>query len=304
MDTVVKANVGFRNFTFDLLFMHLGVLLVFWTGVSWASLVAFLVAVNVQGFAMTGGMHRYFSHRSFKTGRGFQFLMGLVATTAGQHDPLYWAAIHRRHHRYSGGDHDPHSRETYGMWWAHLGWLLREKHPESKAFDLHSVHDLARYPELVFLNRHYRLVWLAYLAAVFGLGTALGFCFPGLHTSGLQFVAWAFFFSSFWVFHTTVSINSFGHTFGSQRFPTSDGSRNNWVLAFVLLGEGWHNNHHRYPHSERQGFYWWEFDATHCVLVVLSWLGIVWDLKGVPASVYAEAQALQRGVAAGAARAH
>jgi stearoyl-CoA desaturase (delta-9 desaturase) len=221
--------------------------------------------------------------------------MGLVATTAGQHDPIYWAAIHRRHHRYSATERDPHSREAYGMWWAHLGWLFREKHPECTAFDLQSVHDLIQYPELCFLNRHYRLVRLLYLGLLFGLGAVLGHSYPDLNTSGLQFVAWAFFLSAWWVFHVTVAINSFGHTFGSRRFDVKDDSRNNWLLALLELGEGWHNNHHYYPHSERQGFYWWELDPTHWLLVALSWLGIVWDLKGVPDWVYREAEAARRG---------
>jgi stearoyl-CoA desaturase (delta-9 desaturase) len=290
-----NVSVKYRNYTLDLLVMHLGVLLVFYTGVSWAAFLAFIVVVHLQGFAMTAGMHRYFSHRAFKTSRWFQYLLGLMGTTVGMHDPIYWAAIHRRHHRYAGTEQDPHSREAYGMFWAHVGWHTGEKHPEATAFDIQSVHDLAQYPELRFLNRHYHLVRMLYLGLVFGLGATLGHFYPDLHTSGLQFAAWAFFLNTLLVFHVTMAINSIGHNFGSQRFPTTDGSRNNWLLALLQLGEGWHNNHHYYPHSERQGFYWWEIDPTHWLLVALSWLGIVWDLKPVPDRIYAEAEARRRG---------
>jgi stearoyl-CoA desaturase (delta-9 desaturase) len=289
-----NVSVKYRSGTADLVLVHLGALLVFWVGVSWAAFIAFAVGTTVHMFCLTAVLHRYFSHRAFKTSRWFQFLMGVVATTAGQHDPIYWAVIHRRHHRYAGTEHDPHSREAYGMFWAHVGWLLGERHPEATAFELQSVHDLAQYPELRFLNRYYRVVHGAYGAMAFALGATLAHFFPGLNTSGLQFTVWMWILGPLVVYHNTCLINSIGHNFGSQRFPTTDGSRNNWLLAIVLLGEGWHNNHHHYPQSERQGFYWWEIDLTHYLLVSLSWLGLIWDLKPVPDRIYAEAGSLPR----------
>ena len=117
---------------------------------------------------------------------------------------------------------------------------------------------------------------------VFLLGVLLQHFAPGLHTSGWQMLVWGFFISTVAVYHGTYTINSLSHVFGRQRYKTGDASRNNPWLALITLGEGWHNNHHHYPASVRQGFYWWEFDITFYMLKLMSYLGVIWDLKPVP----------------------
>jgi len=229
-----------------------------------AGLVALaLASYVVRMFAITGGYHRYFSHRSFKTSRTFQFLLALLGTTTTQKGPLWWAAAHRRHHKYSDTPEDMHSPVQRGFWYAHMGWWFGRKNDET-AVDW--VPDLARYPELRFLDRHYHVGVVAWMVLAFAL-------------RGWDGLLWGYVVSTFALMHWTFAINSLAHVYGARRYDTDDTSRNNWWLALATLGEGWHNNHHRYMSSARQGFYWWEVDVTYYVLKALSWVGIVWDLR-------------------------
>ena len=257
--------------------LHLGCCLVVASGWSPIALVVALVTYVVRGFCITGGYHRYFSHRSYKTGRLFQFLMALGGTMAVQMGPLWWAAHHRNHHRYSDTDNDVHSPVTKGFWWSHVGWVMDASSYRNTDTDV--VSDLAQYPELRWLNRWSLLPPVALAIALWGAGSLLQILRPEWGTSGLQMLAWAFFISTVLVHHVTFSVNSFAHVFGSQRFKTRDQSRNNAFLALITMGEGWHNNHHQFPSSERQGIYWWEVDITHGILTVLSWFGIVRSLR-------------------------
>jgi stearoyl-CoA desaturase (Delta-9 desaturase) len=229
-----------------------------------SGLVAMAVASYfVRMFAITGGYHRYFSHRSFKTSRAFQFLLGLLGTTSTQKGPLWWASGHRRHHKFSDTPDDLHSPKQRGFWYAHMGWWFGRKNEET---DFTWVPDLARFPELKFLDRYYHVgvfAWMALAAALRGWNGFL----------------WGYAVSTCALMHGTFAINSLAHVYGSRRYETGDTSRNNWWLALATLGEGWHNNHHRYMSSARQGFHWWEVDVTYYVLKVLSWTGIVWDLR-------------------------
>ena len=231
----------------------------------------------VRAFCITAGYHRYFSHRSYKTGRLFQFLMALVGTMAIQMGPLWWASHHRNHHRYSDTDNDIHSPITKSFWRSHIGWIMDMRSYRNVDTDL--VSDLARYPELRWLDRWCLLPPIALAVGLWWLGSFLQTLRPEWGTSGLQMLAWGFFISTVAGHHVTFSDNSFAHVFGSQRFKTQDQSRNNALLALITMGEGWHNNHHRFPFSERQGIYWWEVDITHGILKVLSWFGIVRSLK-------------------------
>lgn len=271
--------------------MHLACLLVIWAGVSWTALIVCAITVTVRMFAVTGGYHRYFSHRTYKTSRPFQFILGLLGTTAVQKGPLWWAALHRDHHRYSDTPKDIHSPVIRGFWWSHIGWILCSKYTKT---DLKAIPDLAKFPELRFLNRYHLLGPISLAVGLFLLGWGLQETAPELHTSGLQLLTWGFFISTIILAHCTYTVNSLAHVIGRRRFATGDESRNSWLIAMITLGEGWHNNHHRYPGSERQGFYWWEIDVTHYILKLLSWLGLVWDLREPPEEIYVEASQTKR----------
>jgi stearoyl-CoA desaturase (delta-9 desaturase) len=145
------------------------------------------------------------------------------------------------------------------------------------------VPDLAKYPELRFLDRFDTLVPLVFAGALLGLGAALAAWAPSLGTTGPQMLVWGFFISTVTVLHASVCINSLAHRFGRQRFATGDQSRNSFLLALLTFGEGWHNNHHHYQASTRQGFYWWEWDLTYYILKAMSWTGLISDLQPVPA---------------------
>lgn len=213
---------------------------------------------------ITAGYHCYFSHRSFKTGRLFQFILALGAQTSGQGSVLRWAAAHRYHHANADRASDLHSPPAHGFWYAHFGWLLNTRYV-APSTPTAAASLQKQFPELAWLDR-YAYVPMVALAAL----ALVMWGPPGLFI--------AFGASTVLTFHATFCVNSLAHRFGSRRFGTPDQSRNNWFVALVMLGGGWHNNHHRYPRSARQGLRWWEFDITYYGLVVLSWIGIVWDV--------------------------
>jgi stearoyl-CoA desaturase (delta-9 desaturase) len=265
--------------------MCLGVI---WVGWSWAAVITAAALYFIRMFAITGFYHRYFSHRSYKTSRFWQFLFALLGNSAVQRGPLWWASHHRHHHRYADTDEDPHSPTRQGFWWSHIGWLTSAKHfPTRSAY----VKDWSRYPELVWINRFDTLVPFLLAAGLYAFGARLEAAAPQLRTNGPQMLIWGFFISSTVLFHATVTINSLDHMLGSRRYATPDTSRNNLALALITLGEGWHNNHHHYAISARQGFFWWEIDITYYLLRAMSWLGIVWDLRPVPERVRAPGRA-------------
>jgi stearoyl-CoA desaturase (delta-9 desaturase) len=269
------------------LFLHLGCFAVLWVG--WSPVAVLLAAALyvVRMFAITGFYHRYFSHRTFQTSRLAQFLFAVLGNTAIQRGALWWASVHRHHHRHSDQEQDVHSPGLTGFWWAHIGWMTSSKNFPTN-YD--AVRDLAKYPELVFLNRFDLVVPIVYGLGLYLLGAFLHLVAPNLGTSGGQLFVWGFFISTVVLLHGTLFINSLAHVFGTRRFATSDDSRNNFALALVTLGEGWHNNHHRYMSAARQGFFWWEIDITYYLLKGLSWIGLIWDLKSVPQSVLTEAR--------------
>lgn len=267
--------------------MHLGMLLVFFVPFSWfgVGVCAFLYFLRV--FALTGGYHRYFSHNSYKTGRVFQFLLAFIGGTSAQLGALWWAAHHRHHHQHSDTEQDIHSPGRRGFFWAHLGWLLCSKYAKT---ELARIPDFAKYPELRFLDRFHVIPPLLLALGLYFGGEYLGANYPALRTSGWQLIAWGFFVSTVLVYHATFCINSLTHMIGNRRYNTTDQSRNSLILALVTMGEGWHNNHHRYPVSTRQGFYWWEIDATYYILKALSWLGVVWAIRPPQEKLYQEAK--------------
>lgn len=274
-----------------LFLMHILAFGVFFVGFSWVAVAVMLVTYVVRVFALTAGFHRYFSHRSFKTSRIFQFVMAWVGTSSAQLGPMWWAANHRHHHQHSDKEQDIHSPVVRDAFWAHVGWILCRAYGEIQH---DRVKDLNKYPELRFIDRFHILPVISLIAALYGLGAGLNFYYPGLGTSGMQMVMWGFFLSTILVYHVTFCVNSITHIIGSKRFETDDESRNSFWVALLTFGEGWHNNHHRWPLSARQGMYWWEFDLTFLLLRGLEKLGLVWDLKVYPPHIYDEAtQGLQ-----------
>ena len=262
--------------------MHLMCLGVFFVGFSWFALWVALGLYAVRMFAITGFYHRYFSHKSFKTSRVAQFVFALIGASCVQRGPLWWAAHHRHHHLNADTERDVHSPVQHGFLWSHMGWFLT---PAGFRTDESRVRDLARYPELRLLDRFDLLVPVALATALFLLGGWLEDARPALGTSAAQLLVWGFFVSTIVLFHASVTINSLAHRYGTRRFDTADDSRNNAWLALITFGEGWHNNHHHFPGAARQGFRWWEIDLTYYLLRGLALLGIVWDLKPVPAQL-------------------
>ncbi|MGH8458261.1 MAG: acyl-CoA desaturase [Nevskiales bacterium] len=251
------------------IFMHLVCFAAIWTGVTTEALVTAAVLYVLRVFGITGGFHRYFAHRTYKTSRVFQFIIAFIGMSSMQSGVLWWASKHRDHHRDSDLPKDAHSPRHHGFWGAHMGWIF--DHSRSVA-DYGRIHDFTVYPELVWLDRN-RFLPGGLVAMV---------C---LATMGLPGLVVGFVWSTVAVYHATFMINSLAHVFGTQRYLTGDDSRNNWLLAIIAMGEGWHNNHHHYPGAARNGFFWWEVDFTYYILKGLEKLHIVWDLRTPPASI-------------------
>src|SRR5271165_47520 len=267
--------------------MHLCCVGVLWVGVSPTALIVAASLYAVRMFALTGFYHRYFSHRTFQTSRPVQFVFALIGASCVQRGPLWWAAHHRKHHRYADTTRDPHSPRLVGFLWSHCGWFLTRRNFRT---DLSRVPGLARFAELLVLDRYDTLVPVLLAIALFALGAILQHVAPQLGTSGGQLLIWGFFVSTVVLFHATVTINSLAHRYGQRRFDTPDDSRNNLWLALLTFGEGWHNNHHFFPSSSRQGFRWWEIDITWYGLCLMSAFGLVRGLKPVPARLLARAR--------------
>ena len=243
--------------------MHAAVLSIFLFPFHW-SLVAWLAgSYLLRMFFVTAGYHRYFSHRSYRLNRFWQFVVAFMAQTSAQKGILWWSAHHRHHHLMSDRKADVHSAVQEGFWWSHVGWILSD---EFDNYDPSRIADFGKYPELRWLDKYHLVPAVAYGAAVYFIG-------------GWDAFVWGFVFATVVLYHGTFLINSLSHVWGSRRFPTPDESRNNFFLALVTLGEGWHNNHHFYMSSVRQGIRWWEVDVTYYILKALSWVGITRELR-------------------------
>lgn len=250
----------------------LGVIGIVWAVLGWVPWEAWALCFAgywIRMWGTTAGYHRYFAHRTFKTSRWFQFVLALVAQSAAQRGALWWAAHHRDHHKFSDTDRDVHSPVAHGLIHSQVGWI----YDHNGDTDYERVKDMTKYPELVVLNK---LWWIP--IAAYGVACTLWLGLPGL------FISFGLGTTLLW--HGVFTINSLAHVWGKKRYETGDDSRNNWFLAIITMGEGWHNNHHHFMNSTRQGFFWWEIDLTYYSLRVLSWLGIVWDIKEPPARVY------------------
>jgi len=243
--------------------VHLMCLFVLMVGFNTVDVLVCLGLYVVRMWGITAGYHRYFSHRAYKTNRVFQFILAFVGTTATQKGVLWWAANHRHHHRESDTEKDIHSPVHKGFWFSHMNWILCDKYSETR---FEAIKDFARFPELRFLNRFYLLPPIALAVALYLIG-------------GFSMLVWGFFVSTTLLWHGTFTINSLSHIFGKRRYKTTDTSKNNFVLALITLGEGWHNNHHYHQNTANQGWFWWEVDLSYYSLKVLSWMRIVSDLR-------------------------
>ncbi len=238
-----------------------------YVGFSWQLLALAVGLYFVRMFGVTAGYHRYFSHRTFRTSRALQFLLAFLAQTSAQKGVLWWASHHRLHHKKSDLPGDVHSVKLDGFFWAHVGWIISKEHEDT---DMSRIGDLARYPELMWLNKHFLVPPTLLAVALLLIG-------------GLPVMMWGFFVSTVLLWHGTFTINSLTHVFGKRRYATTDESKNHWLLAIITMGEGWHNNHHHYQRAVNQGFFWWEWDPTYYTLWALSKVGLVWDLHTPPA---------------------
>jgi stearoyl-CoA desaturase (delta-9 desaturase) len=253
-----------------MLTLHLLALAVpFLSPLTWRLALVAVASYYLRMFGITAGYHRYFAHRAFRTSRWFQFGLAFLGGAATQKGAMWWAAHHRDHHRESDKPTDLHSPVQNSFLWSHLGWILDRS---SDATEWHNLKDFKAYPELAWLDRWHWLPPACWAAGLYAVG-------------GLDWFLWGYVVSTVVLWHGTFVINSLAHVWGSRRFVTTDASRNNFWLALITLGEGWHNNHHHYQSSARQGFYWWEVDGSYYALVVLSKLGVVWKLKAVPERV-------------------
>jgi stearoyl-CoA desaturase (delta-9 desaturase) len=248
-------------------------------GFSWKGLALALVFYYIRMFGVSGGYHRYVAHRSYRTSRVFQFMLAWLGASSAQKGPLWWAAHHRAHHKYSDTELDIHSAKQKGFFWSHVGWIMDRRY---KHTDFARIKDMAAFPELRWLN-----TWHLVPPAVLAVGLVL--------VGGWWAFVWGFLVSTTLLWHGTFCVNSLSHLIGGRRYETTDASRNNLAIALFTMGEGWHNNHHHYQRSERQGFFWWEIDGSHYVLKFLSWFGIVWDLHEAPPHVRDNTQAAAPG---------
>jgi stearoyl-CoA desaturase (delta-9 desaturase) len=230
---------------------------------SWGLVALCLGVWYARIISISLGLHRYFAHRTFKTSRAFQLFLAIWAMTSAQRGVLWWAGHHRNHHRFADDPRDLHSPARQGFWWSHVGWVIAQRNGRTP---VEVIRDMERFPELRWLNRH------EYVPA-FALGTLL------FVLGGMPALVWGLLISTVILWHTTFSINSLAHVFGRRRYPTTDTSRNNLVLALLTGGEGWHNNHHYFCSSARLGFHWYQVDPTWWVIVTLEKLGLVWDVQ-------------------------
>jgi stearoyl-CoA desaturase (Delta-9 desaturase) len=259
-------------------FVQASALLVFVVPCSWESGLLWAASHFLRAIGLTLAFHRYFAHRAFQMNRAARFVWACIGTAAMQKGPLWWAGHHVNHHRFADRDGDPHSPIVSGIYYAHIGWFLNDARHDRIEPTNPVIREFSKAPEIVLLDRFYFVPPLLLAVAMYLAG-------------GLPWLVWGFCLPTMTLAHATFAINTVNHMFGSRRFDTIDESRNNPLTAFFAVGEGWHNNHHRYQRAARNGFYWWEFDVTWYVIRAMQALGLVWDVQAVPSRIYEEARA-------------
>ncbi|WP_306475810.1 acyl-CoA desaturase [Methyloversatilis sp.] len=244
---------------------------------TWPLVLLAVASYALRMFGVEAIYHRYFSHRAFKCSRPVQFVLAVIASQCGQHGPLWWASVHRVHHQNVEQPDDPISPRQHGLMQSHVGWVWCERYKDT---DLDVVPDFARFPEILWVNKHYTLLMLSGAFFIWLLATAGAF---GPTVTGGAALMWGFFLPTALGVQTVSLVNSIGHfghlPGGYRRFETDDDSVNRPLLALLTMGGGWHNNHHRYGASARAGFAWYEIDLTYYLLKLLAMLGIIRDLR-------------------------
>ncbi|MGO9341654.1 MAG: acyl-CoA desaturase [Acidimicrobiales bacterium] len=283
-NSVAVSGHGTWRLGVPFILVHLSCLAVLIVGWSPVAIVVCVLSYLIRMFGITAFYHRCFSHRAFRVTRPVQLIGACLGASAAQRGPLWWVSHHRRHHQRTDRIGDPHSPVIDGLATSHVLWMFA---PANRATDPQVVPDLAAYRELRLLDRFHHVMPALYAAGMFGLGSILQVLWPGLHTSGLQMLVFGFSISTVLLYHATFAVNSLGHTTGSRKFETRDRSRNNWWLAVLTLGEGWHNNHHRFPYAARAGLAVWEADMTWVALRLMASLRLVRDLRPVPLTLKA-----------------
>ena len=262
--------------------IHLSIISIFFVDFSLTAFWVFIGMYAIRMFAITGFYHRYFSHKAFKTSRLTQFIFAIIGASAVQRGPIWWAAHHREHHMHSDTIHDKHSPKAHSFFWSHTGWFLTKAN-----FITHTrlVKELSRFPELRLIDRFDIVIPILTCLGLFYIGEYLNTAYPALETNGLQLLSWGFVLSTILLYHSTFLVNSVAHLWGKKRYDTKDSSRNNFIVAILTFGEGWHNNHHHYPGSASQGFYWWEIDITYYLLKLLNTFGIIWGMRTISSNI-------------------
>jgi stearoyl-CoA desaturase (delta-9 desaturase) len=252
-------------------------------GFYWTELVLLVAMFVATGLGITIGYHRLFTHRSFETVRPVKIILGVLGSMAVEGPILRWVATHRKHHQYSDKSDDPHSPHNFGersfgvlagLWHAHMGWLFKPSSPELDRY----IKDLLKDSTVIRLSKLFG-VWVALGLAVPAVAGGL---ITGTWRGALLGFLWGGLARVFLIHHTTWSINSICHLWGTRPFDRGDQSRNNFVFGVLGLGEGWHNNHHAFPASAKFGLRWWQFDPGYYAICVLKWLRLAWRVR-VPA---------------------
>jgi stearoyl-CoA desaturase (delta-9 desaturase) len=252
--------------TLVMVFLHIGALAALFT-FSWqvfaASVFLYWVAT---GLGISMGYHRLHTHRSYKVPLGLEYFFAVCGALTLEGGPISWVATHRNHHQKSDQPGDPHSPRD-GGWWSHAGWIItgETKHNNTRMMAKYAP-DLAKYPFYVWLNNYHWVPTTVLAVLLLAIG-------------GLPLVLWGVFFRVVFGLHATWLVNSATHMWGARRFATRDDSRNNWWVALITFGEGWHNNHHAHPTSARHGLAWYEFDPSWLLLKILKAAGIAKSIQ-------------------------
>jgi fatty-acid desaturase len=249
-----------------------------WTGVA-------LCVFGVYVFGMLGVnlcFHRLLTHRSFECPRWLEYTLAILGVCSTQDSPVYWVAVHRRHHQFADDERDPHS-PIASFFWAHVGWLiLKSDDLERAAVTQRHAKDLLRDPFYRKLETYWVAAapacWILFFSAGFGVARLTGSNTFDAIQFGTSLLLWGVVVRTVVVWHITNSVNSVTHLWGYRNYETRDGSRNNFVLGVLAHGEGWHNNHHADPNSAMHGHQWWEFDPVFLVIRLLAVVGLA---KGV-----------------------
>jgi stearoyl-CoA desaturase (delta-9 desaturase) len=248
----------------------------------WVDVVLLVTLYTVCAFGTTIGFHRYFTHKGFEAGTGVKIALGILGCMTMQGPLTQWVTDHRKHHALSdkpGDPHSPHAGYEDNAWGtakgfvhAHVGWLF-----ENMGMEQGMVYgkDLYDDPVIRWIDRLF-VVWVA---LTFGIPFAVGYAVGGTWQAGVEGLVWGGLLRVFLYQHATFSVNSICHMFGRKEYRSRDEARNNWLVALLVFGEGWHNNHHAFPASARHGLSRAQVDVSWWVIRGLEKLGLVWNVK-------------------------